>query len=99
VQKRLVVVPHSSPVGKNYSLEKRAALLDRQKLVDLLLVFGDGKADLGVIEDKSHLLGDRILVDRHRHAAQRLGCSDRPVEPRPIIADDREPVAAAKPHR
>jgi len=47
-----------------------------------------------MVEHKGHLVGDRILVDRHRHAAQRLRRRNRPIEPRPVVADDRELVAA-----
>ena len=60
-------------VGEDHRLEPRAALLDRDQLVDLLLVLGDREPHLGVVEDIGHLVGDRVLVDRHRHAAQRLG--------------------------
>ena len=51
-------------------LEQRAALLDREELVDLFLVLDEGEPHLGVVEDIGHLLGDRVLVDRHRNAAQ-----------------------------
>ena len=92
-------MPHAARVGEDHRLEQRTALLHQEELVDLLLVFGHGVAHLGVVENERHLLGDRILVDRHRHSAQRLGRRDRPIEPRPVIADDRELVAAAEPHR
>ena len=90
-------MPHAARVGKDDFFEARAALFDCQQLVDLLLVLGDRKAHLGVIEDEGHLLGDRVLIDRHRHAAQSLCRGDRPIEPRPVVADDRELVAAAEP--
>jgi len=99
MQKGLVVVPHPAPVRKDNLFDAWTALLYRQKLVDLFLVLGDREAHLGVIEDEGHLLGDRILVDRHRHTAQSLGRGDCPIESRPVVADDRELVAAAKSHR
>src|SRR5262249_53018690 len=95
----LVVVAHAARVGKDDGFEEWAALLDGNQLVDLLLVFGDREPHLGVIEDEGHLLGDRILVDRHRHAAQGLRRGDRPIETRAVVANDRQLVAAAKPHR
>ncbi len=40
------------------------------------------------------LAGDRVLVDRDCHAAQRLGRQLRPVEPRAVVADDRQGLVA-----
>ena len=74
--------------------EQRAPLLDRDKLVDLFLVLGNRETHLRVIEHKGHLFGDRILVDRDRYTAQRLRRGNRPIERRPVVADDRELVAA-----
>src|SRR5439155_5898617 len=45
------------------------------------------------------LLLDRVLVERHRHAAQRLGRGHRPVELGPVVADDRGLVAALETER
>ena len=50
-----------------------------------------------MVEDKGHLLGDQVLVDRHRHATQGLRRGDRPIESRPVVADDRQLVAAREP--
>ena len=44
-----------------------------------------------------HLVGDRVGIDRHRHGAERLAGAHRPIEPRPIAADDGEFVAALEP--
>ena len=90
-------MPHAARVGEDDRFEQRAALFDLGKLVDLLLVFGHRETHLGMAEHKGHLFGDRILVDRHRHAAQRLRRGDRPIEPRPVVADNRELVAAPEP--
>ena len=65
-----------------------------QELVDLLLILDDGEPRLGVLDDVLHLALDRILIDRHRDAAQRLRGHHRPVELRPVVADDRDPIAA-----
>ena len=87
-------MPHAARVGEDHSFEQRAALLDLGQFVDLLLVFGHRETHLGMVEHKGHLVGDRILVDRDRNAAQSLRRGDRPIEPRPVVADDRELVAA-----
>ena len=70
-----------------------------QELVDLLLVLDDREARLGVIDDEGQLALDRVLVERHRHAAERLGGHDRPVERRAVVADDRDLVAAGQAER
>ena len=74
----------------------RHLLLDLQQLVDLLLVLGEREARAGMLDDVGELLGDRILVDRHRHAAQRLRGAHRPVEQRAVVADHDQPIAAAE---
>ncbi len=95
----LRVMAQPARVAEDHGIEQLAALLDQDQLVDLLLVLDDRKAHLGVVEDEGHLLGDRILVDRHRDAAQRLRRGDRPIEARAVVADDRELVAAREPER
>ena len=90
----LPVMSQPARVAVDHRFEVRAALLDRDQLVDLLLVLDNRQPHLGVIEDIGHLVGDRVLVERHRNAAQCLRCRDRPIEPRPVVADDRDLVAA-----
>jgi hypothetical protein len=87
-------VAQPARIAVDDGLEKRAAFLDREDLVDLFLVLGEGKPHLGMVEDVGQLLGDRILVDRDRHPAQSLRRGNRPIEPRPVVADDRQLVAA-----
>ena len=53
--------------------------------------------DLGMREHVGHLVGDRVGVDRHRHGAEPLRRRHRPIEPRPVVADDRDLVAAPEP--
>ncbi len=65
-----------------------------QHLVDLLLVLDHGVGDLGVVEHVDEFGRGRILVHRHRHAAQHLRSDHRPVQARTIVADDREVHAA-----
>src|SRR6185503_11172956 len=45
-------------------------------------------------ERVNHLLGDRVLVERDRDSPKALRRGHGPVEPRAVVADDREPVAA-----
>ena len=87
---------HAARVVVDDELQMRQPLLQRQDLVDLLLVLGHHHRDLGVIEQIGHLGGDRVLVHRHRDAAEALRGELRPVEPRPVVADHRELAAAAE---
>ena len=50
--------------------------------------------DLGMVEHIGHLVGDRVGIDRHRNGAERLRRAHRPIEPRPVGADDGDLVAA-----
>ena len=90
VQEILRVVTKPARVVEDDVLERGAAIADLEELVDLLLVLDDREMHLGVVQHIDHLRRDRILVERHRHAAQRLRGGHRPVEPRPVVADDRE---------
>ena len=70
--------------------ERRHLRLRLEQLVDLLLILDDRVDDAGVVQDVDELGGGRVLVHRHRHAADGLGGNHRPVEPRAVVADDRE---------
>jgi methylase of polypeptide subunit release factors len=50
------------------ALQHRAARQDLEQLVDLLLVLGERERDLRVLDREHHFVGDRVLVERHRHA-------------------------------
>ena len=67
------------------------ALLDQ--LVDLFLVLHDSDDDVGIVDDMRQLGRHRIGIDRHRHGAQGLSRADRPVETRPIGADNGDFIA------
>ena len=71
-------------------------LRDLQHLVGLLLVLDQREGDLRVLEDVDQLVGNRILIERHRDAADRLGGDHRCIEARPVLADQREVLAAAE---
>ena len=51
-----------------------------EELVDLLLVLDHREARLRVVDDVLHLRLDRVLVERHRDPAERLGGQHGPVE-------------------
>src|SRR5947207_15246078 len=74
-------------------------LAERDDLVDLLLVLRHDHGHLGVIPNERELLGDRVLVDGHRDAAQALRRELRRVETRTVVADDRELVSTLEPER
>ncbi len=90
VQEGLRVVAQAARVVEDDVLEIRAARRDLQQLVDLLLVLDDGEVDVGVVQHVDHFLGHRVLVERHRNAAERLHRGHRPVQARAVVADDRE---------
>ncbi len=95
-ERRRRVMPHAARVVVDNEVEVRQPGAQRQDLVDLLLVLGDDDPDLGMVQHVGHLGGDRVLVHRHRDAAKALCGELRPVEPRAVVADHRELVAAAK---
>src|SRR5262249_59195295 len=60
----------------------------------LLLVFDHGDSHLDVIEDVGDHLRDRVGINWHWHPAERLRRAHRPVEARPVGADNRHLVVA-----
>jgi hypothetical protein len=77
--------------------DPRAGGAHLDHLVDLLLVLDDGEGDVG-IADREHVLGrGGILVERHRNRAERLCGQHRRVEPRPVLADHHQVLAALQP--
>ena len=72
---------------------------ERQNLVDLLLVLGDDHRHLGVVEHVGKLAGNRVLVERHGHAAQRLRRELCPVEAGAVVAEHGQLVAALEARR
>jgi hypothetical protein len=95
-QERLAVGPQTPCVVVDDRLQTRAARADVQELVDLLLVLDDREPRLGVVEDVRDLLFDPVLVERDRHAAERLRAEHRPVELRTVVTDDGDLVAATE---
>ena len=96
-QVRLGIRAQAAGVVVDHVLQARALGLDVQELVDLLLVLDHGEPRLRVIGDVGQLLLDRVLVERHRHAAEGLRGRHGPVELGPVVADDRRLVPAGEP--
>ena len=94
VQEILRVVAQPARVVEDDVREIAAAVPDLEQLVDLLLVLDDGEVHVGVVQHVDHFLGHGVLVQRHRHAAQRLRRGHRPVQARAVVADDGEIHAA-----
>ena len=96
-RRRMIVVAQPARLVVDHLLELRQPLGDRQDLVDLLLVLDRGEAHVGMRQHIGQFVGDRVGIDRHRNGAERLRRHDRPVEPRPVGADDGDGVAALEP--
>ena len=77
--------------------QPRRARANLQELVDLLLVFDDGEGHLGVLDREDELGGHRVLVQRHRHRAERLHGEHGGVQARPVLADQDDVLAARQP--
>jgi hypothetical protein len=90
----VLVGVHAARVLVRDEPQVRQLVGDGDDLVDLLLVLGDHHRDLRVLEHVGELAGDRVLVQRHRHAAERLRGELRPIEPGAVVAQHRELVAA-----
>jgi len=93
-QPGLGVVAQAARVVIPDAAQLRALRADLQQLVDLFLVLGDGERHLGVVDREDELRGDRVLVQRHGHSAERLRRQHRRVEPRAVLADDDQVLAA-----
>ncbi|MPL60733.1 hypothetical protein SDC9_06294 [bioreactor metagenome] len=100
----MVVFPHAALVGVHHVLDRVDAVLDLDNLVDLLLIAADDEARAAMAKDIGHLLGHRVLIERHRHRAAHLRRHHRPVMRRAVAPDDRDVIAARdteaqQPHR
>ena len=96
-QAGLVIVGQAPRLGVQKAREPRQAVANGEDLVDLLLILGDDDRNLGVIEHRGDFVRDRIGVNGNRNGADHLRRRYRPVEPRPVGADDGDGLAALKP--
>ena len=74
--------------------KRRAIRLNFLQLVDLLLVFHHSKPHFGVVDGEDIFRGCRVLVQRHRYAAQRLHGQHAGGQPGAVGADDEHMLAA-----
>ncbi len=99
VDKGLVVMAHPARVVVDDVLQLRGLLADFQQLIDLLLILDRRETDGGVVQHEQHFRRHRVLIQRHRHAAQALRGAHHHVEMRAVVADDGEVVAALEAQR
>ncbi len=98
-QAGLVVIAQAARVVVPDMRQLRALLAQLDHLVDLLLVFHDREAHLGVVH-REHVLGrHRVLVQRHRNGAQRLRRQHRRVQTRAVLTHHHHVVAACDAER
>ena len=94
LQARLLVMAQTPGIVIKNLLQVRDFFADLEHLVDLLLVLDHRKMDLGVIEYERHLGGGGILVHRYRYSAETLHRRHREIQPRAVLTDDRQVLAA-----
>src|SRR6266508_3151254 len=94
LDERLGVVAQAPGIVVEDLLQRLASVLALQELVYLLLVLDDGKTDSGLIERIHHLICNRVLVERDGNPSEALRGGHGPVETRPVVPDDRQPVAS-----
>ena len=99
LEEAVAVAAHAARVLVDHQAEAGQVAAQREHLVDLLLVLGHHDRHLGVGEHVHELAGDGVLVERHRHAAQRLRGELRPVEAGAVVAEHGELVAALEAER
>ena len=90
----VVVIAQAPRVVIDQPLQMRQRVLQRQHLVDLLLVLGDDHRSLGVFEHKGQFAGDRVLINRDGNAAR--GSSRRAVRNRAGGGSRRSPTACRR---
>ena len=93
-QRAVVVIAQAAPLVVEHLLKLRQAVQHRLNLVDLFLILDRGEAHVGVRQHEGEFVGDRVGIDRHRNGAEHLRRHHRPVELRPVAADDGDGFAA-----
>src|SRR5579883_662811 len=98
-QPRLAIVTHALRVVVDHPFDAGQFILERENLIDLLLILGQHKARFRMLDNVLDLTRDRVLIERHGHAAERLRRDEPPVQLWAVIADDRELVATLETER
>ena len=93
----MVVIAQPALLVIDQPCEARHALRHGDDFVDLLLVLHRRETRVGMGEDIADLIGDGVGIDRHRHRAEPLRRRERPIELRPVVAENGESVAAFQP--
>ena len=95
----VAVMEHAARVLIDHQPQLWQLRPDGEDLVRLLLVFGDHHAGFGVLKHVNQLIGRRVLVERGRRCTEALRGDLRRIEPRPVVADHRQHVAALEADR
>ena len=94
MQMAVIVVAKATAFVVDHLLQLGQTLHHRHDLVDLLLVLDGGEARFRVRQHEGEFVGHRVGIDRHWHRAEHLRRHHRPIELRPIAADDGDGLAA-----
>ena len=91
-----IAIARCAWIERHRQVQLRQLLLRRVQLSNLFLVFRHRHTDAGGAQHA----GDGVLIgvrpQRHANAAERLRCQQRGIQPRSIVADDRQPVPGPK---
>ena len=86
---RPVVVAHAPVLVVDDAANRWAPGQDFEQFIDLFLVLGEDVADFRALNRRRHLIGRRVLIERHRDGTQPVRRTHRCVEARPIVAHER----------
>ena len=101
-QARSIIGAHSLHIDAYDQLEIRKGPVVRfgiQNLVDLFLITAQHETRAAMIQHEGHLVGHRILIQRHRHRPAHLRRDHPPVMGRPVAPDDGDAIARPQPKR
>ena len=98
-QPRRVVAAQAARVFEDDVFDLGACFARLQQLVDLLLIFHNRKANVGIVKDVHHFGRNRVLIHRHRHTTQRLRSGESHVQTGSVVANDRQMIAALEAKR
>ncbi len=94
---RIVVAGEAARLLVEHALDPRQALQDRQRLIDLLLVFGDDEPRACVFEHAAEFICHGVGVERDGDRPQHLRGGDRPIQLGTVDAGDGDAIAGVDP--